>query len=83
MATYHLSKAASSDDVACMNKTVQMSCSPFDLDSHIIIDLHVEDICYEVQGILVVLYLRIETSEVEAVSEIIFVDLAEIFIAPR
>lgn len=48
---------------------------------HIIVAVKVEDVCYEVEGILVVLDFRVKASEVEAVGEIFFVDFAEVFVA--
>lgn len=51
--------------------------------SHLVVAVEVEYIRDEIQGILVVLNLSVEAGEVEPVSEIIFIDLTEIFVATR
>jgi hypothetical protein len=58
-----------------------MTCALLNLISHIVVDLHVEDIGHEVQRILVVLHICIEAGEVEAVGEVVLVDFAEVFIS--
>lgn len=60
-----------------------MSRRVFDLLSHIVIAVEIEDVCYEIECILVILYIRIETSQIEAVGKVVFVYLAEIFVAAR
>lgn len=54
-----------------------------DLLTHLIIAVEVEDIGDKVESILVVLNVSVEAGEVEAVGQIVFIDLAEVFIAPR
>ena len=54
-----------------------------DLLTHLIIAVEVEYIGDKVESILVVLDVRVEAGEVEAVGQIVFIDLAEVFIAPR
>lgn len=54
-----------------------------DLLAQLVIRVEIEDIGDEVQRILIILHLGIETSQVEAISEIIFVDLTEVFVSPR
>lgn len=66
-----------------MNQTVEMPCGLLDLLPHIVIAVQVEDISDKVKSVLIVLDVRIETSKVEAIREIVFVDLAEIFVASR
>ena len=36
--------------------------------------------CHEVQGILIVLHLGIEASEVETIGQVVFVDLAKVLV---
>lgn len=60
-----------------------MSCRLLDLLSHVIVTVQVKDISDEVKGVLIILDIRVEPSKIEAVREIVFVDLAEIFIASR
>jgi len=50
---------------------------------HIIVALEVEDIRNEVERVLVVLDFRIEPRQVEPIGEVLFVDLAEVLVAPR
>lgn len=64
-----------------MHKTVEMPRALLDLFAHVVVDLHIEDICDEIQGILVVLYFRVEPCQVETVCQVIFVDLAEVLIS--
>lgn len=49
--------------------------------AHLVVAVEVEDIGDEVEGILVVLDLGVEASEVEAVGEVLFVDFAEVLVA--
>ena len=60
-----------------------MSRRLLDLFPHIIVAVEVEDVRYEVQRILVVLNFGVQTREVEAVGQVLFVDLAEVLISPR
>ncbi len=60
-----------------------MPCRFLDLLPHIIVTVKVKDISDEVKSILIILDIRIEPSKVEAIREIVFVDLAEIFVASR
>ena len=60
-----------------------MSCRSFNGFSLFIVTLAVEHIRNEIQGILVVLYFCVEAGEIESVGEVVFVDIAEVFIASR
>lgn len=60
-----------------------MPCRFLNLLSHIIVTIQVKDISDEIKSVLVILDVRIEPSKVEAVGKIVFVDLAEVFIASR
>jgi hypothetical protein len=51
------------------------------LFTHIIVAVEVEDVCNEIECILVVLDFGVEARQVEAVGEVFFVDLAEVFVA--
>ena len=48
--------------------------------AHVIFTIEVENICDKVKGVLVVLNFRIEAGEVEAVCQVLLIDLAEIFV---
>lgn len=50
-----------------MNKAVEVASAFFNLLAHVVVDFHVEDIGDEVKRMLVVLDLRVETGEIEAV----------------
>lgn len=54
----------------------------FYLFPHVIVAVEIKDICYEVQRILVVLDFGVETRKVEAIGQVLFVNLAEVLIAP-
>ncbi len=60
-----------------------MPCRFLDLLSHIIVTVKVKDISDEVESILIILDIRIEPSKVEAIREIVFINLAEIFVTSR
>lgn len=51
------------------------------LFAHIIVAVKVEDVGYEVQGILVVLDFGVQAREVEAVGEVFFVNLAKVLVS--
>jgi hypothetical protein len=48
---------------------------------HLIVAVKVEDVGYEVEGILVVLDFGVQARKVEAVGQVFFVDLAEVLIS--
>ena len=52
----------------------------FNLFTHIIVTVEVEDVGDEVEGILVVLDVGVEACQVEAVGEVVFVDFAKVFV---
>lgn len=58
-----------------------MSGRFLDLLAHVVFTVQIEDIGDQVEGILVVLYIGIQAREIEAVRQVIFIDLAEVFVA--
>lgn len=50
---------------------------------HLIVAVKIENIGDEIESVLVVLDLGVETCEVEAVGQVVLVDLAEVLIAAR
>lgn len=60
-----------------------MSCRLLDLLPHIIVAVEVEDVGDQVQCVLVILDIGVEAREVEAVRQVILVNLAEIFVSSR
>lgn len=63
-----------------MHQTVKVPCRLLDGLSHLIIAVEVEDIRNQIEGILVVLNLGVQASQVEPVREIFFIDFAEVLI---
>lgn len=51
--------------------------------AHLIVAVKVEDVGDEIEGILVVLDLGVESREVEAVGQVLLVDLAKVLVAAR
>jgi hypothetical protein len=49
--------------------------------AHFIVHFHVKDICDKVESVLVVLHFRVESSQIESVRKVVFVDFAEVFVA--
>jgi hypothetical protein len=64
-----------------MDKAIEMTGRLFDLLPQIIIGVEVEDIGHEIERILIVRDLGVQTSQVEAIRQVIFVDLTEILIS--
>lgn len=58
-----------------------MTSGLFNLLAHVVIAIKVEDVGDKVESILIVLDIGVETSEIEAVSQVVFVNLAEILVA--
>lgn len=48
---------------------------------HVVVAVEVEDVCDKIEGILVVLNFRVKAGQVEAIGEIVLVDLAEVLVA--
>jgi hypothetical protein len=66
-----------------MHQAVQVTRRLLYLLPHVIVAVEVEDVCDEVERVLVVLNFSIKAREVEAVSQVLFVDFAEVLIAAR
>lgn len=54
----------------------------FDRLPHVVIAIEVEHISHQVEGILVVLDVRVKAREVEAVGKVVFIYLAEVLVPP-
>lgn len=54
-----------------------------DLLPHVVVAVEVEDIGDKIERILVVLDFGVQAREIEAVGQVLFVDLAEVLVAPR
>ena len=59
-----------------------MSCRLLNLLSHLFIAVKVEDVCDQIQCILVILDFGVQIREVESIGKIFLVDLAEVFVSP-
>ena len=77
----HLRQTSGRYNVPRVDQAVQVAGAAFDLLAHVVVDFHIEDIGDEIEGMLVVVDVRVKAGEVEAVGEIVFVDLAEVFVA--
>jgi len=64
-----------------VDEAVKVSRAFFYLLSHSIIHFDVEDVCDEVQRILVILHLCIQACQVEAIRQVVFIDFAKVLIA--
>lgn len=60
-----------------------MSCRLLNLFPHVIVTIKVENVSHKIKGILIVLNIGVEPSQVETVGEVIFVDFTEVFITSR
>lgn len=79
--TNHLGESSRSHHVASMHKSVEMPSTLLYLLSHVVVHLHIEDIGDQVERILIVLHLSIQSSQIESIREVVFVDFAEVLIA--
>jgi hypothetical protein len=66
-----------------MHETVQVPRRLLDLLAHLIVAVEVEDVGHEIEGILVVLNLGVQPSKIEAIGQVLFIDLAEVLVPPR
>ncbi|KAI4141541.1 MAG: hypothetical protein LQ341_003499 [Variospora aurantia] len=79
--TYHFAQSSRGGDVARVHQSVEVAGRLLDLLPHVVIAVKVEDIGDKVEGVLVVLDVGVEAGEVEAVGQILLVNLAEVFVA--
>lgn len=66
-----------------MYQSVEMTSGFLNLLPHIVVAVKIEDICYKIESILVVLDLCIEACKVEAIREVFLVDFAEVLVPAR
>ena len=64
-----------------MHQAIKMPRALLNLLAHIVVDFHIEDIRNQVEGVLVVLHFGIQAGQIEAVGQVVLVDLAEVFVA--
>ena len=77
---YHLCQSSCCHNVSCVDQAVEVSGRLFNLFAHLVVAVKVEDVGHEVEGILVVLHLGVQPGKIEAVGQVLFVDLAEILV---
>ena len=66
-----------------MNEAVEVPCRFFDGFTHLIVAVEIKNVGNEVERILVVLHFRVQAGQVEAVCEVVFVNLTKVFVASR
>jgi hypothetical protein len=66
-----------------VHETIQVAGGLLDLLAEIIVGIQVENVGHEVKRILVVRDLGVEAREVEAIGQIIFIDLTKVLISTR
>jgi hypothetical protein len=79
--SYHLCQSSSCYHIPRMHQAVKVACALLDLLPHVVVDFHVKDVGHQIECILVVLHFCVQSSQVEAICEVILVDFAEVFIA--
>lgn len=66
-----------------MYQAIQMASGLFDLLPHVVITVEVENVGDEVERILIILDLGVKPSEIEAIGQILLIDVAEVLIPAR
>lgn len=66
-----------------MDEPVQMAGRLLNRLAHLVVAVKVEDVGDEIQRILVILHLGVEACKIEAVGEILLVNLAKVFVSAR
>ena len=79
--TYHLCQTPSRDNVSSVDKAVKVAGRLLDGLAHVIVAVEIEDVCDQVERILIVLDFGVKTRQVESICKVLFVDLAEVLVA--
>lgn len=66
-----------------MNQAIQMSRRFLNLLAQVVVCIEVENIRHEVQRILIVRYFGVQAGKVEAIGQVLLVDLTEVLISTR
>lgn len=64
-----------------MYKTIKVSGRLLNSLSHLIIAVQIKHIRNQIECILIVLNFRIQARKIEAISQVLFIDLAEVFVS--
>lgn len=79
--THHLCQSSSCYHIPSVHQSVKVASALLNLLPHVVVDFHVENVGHKVEGILVVLHFCVQSSQVEAICEVVLIDFAEVFIA--
>lgn len=79
--TYHLRQPPRSNDIPGMDKPVQVPGRFLYRLAHLVVAVEIEHVGDQVKRILVVLDLGVEARQVEAVRQVLLVDLAKVLVA--
>lgn len=79
--SYHPREATRSNDVSSVDQAVEVAGGLLDRVPHLLVTVDFEGVRDQVQGMLVVLDFRIQPGQVEAIQNVVFVNLAEVFVA--
>ncbi len=60
-----------------------MPCRPLNIFPHVIVTIQVENVGDQFKCVLVVMEIGIESCQIKAVREVVFIDLAKVFVASR
>lgn len=77
----HFCESVSSDDKSGVDQAIQVASRLFDNIAHLLVQVLIKIVGDQVQSLRVVLDLRVQSSQVEAVQDVLLVDLAKVFIA--
>jgi hypothetical protein len=80
---HHLGETPRRHDIPGVDEPIQMPGRLLNGLAHLIVAVEVEHVGYQVQGILVVLHLGVEAGQVEAIGQVLLVDLAKVLVAAR
>jgi len=64
-----------------MYKTVEMPGRLFNLFTHLVVAIKIENIRNQIKCILVILNFGVQASEIETIGEVIFIDFAKVLVA--
>lgn len=78
---YHFGETTGSDNVAGMNKSVQVASRFLDLLAKVVIRIEVKNVGHEVQRILIVRDLGVEAGKVETIGQVFLVDFAKVLVS--
>lgn len=78
---YHFGETTGSDNVAGMDKSVQVASRFLDLLTKVVVRIEVENVGHEVQCILIVRDLGVKAGKVETIGQVFLVDFAKVLVS--